>query len=89
MNYSPHNSCALYVNNPESICYKPECRSSGQCERTKPDPKDARIAELEEALRRIDVGLTRAIDANNPLTLDDMATQARDLARALTGEHHD
>jgi hypothetical protein len=42
-----------------------------------------RIDELEAGLRRIDVGLTKAIDMDNALILDDMATQVRDLSREL------
>lgn len=42
-----------------------------------------RIEELEASLRRIDVGLTKAIDMDNAFSLDDMATQARDLCREL------
>jgi hypothetical protein len=42
-----------------------------------------RIEELEAGLRRIDIGLTKAIDMDNALSLDDMATQVRDLSREL------
>lgn len=42
-----------------------------------------RIEELEASLRRVDVGLTKAIDMDNAFSLDDMATQARDLCREL------